>query len=52
MQRSRSLAKLEQKRFKPVRAIVPGFIALVVVILLSPSLLFKGLRRKIWRIRE
>jgi hypothetical protein len=52
MRRSRSLARLEQRRSKPVRAIASGFIALVVVILLSPSLLFKGLRRKIWRIRE
>jgi predicted nucleic acid-binding Zn ribbon protein len=51
MRRSRSLARLEQRRSRSGRAIASGLLALVVVIVLSPSLLFKGLR-KFWRIRE
>ena len=45
-QRARSLRRLERRRSNPIRAVTSVFIALVVVIMLSPSLLFKGLRRK------
>lgn len=55
-----ALGRLDRRRELARRSGVPrmlgsmgsSLIALAVVVVLSPSLLFRGLRRKIWRVRE